>query len=175
MSLSLISPKAMAWDDQQDIYAPAQQHDSFYFGLQVGQGIHNSESFNDFNISAYTGRLGYNHTNHLGFEVRLGQSWNEDDIGNGDRELDQLTGLYVTYSYPINRKLNIFGVAGVSDVDINWIRGENVDEYNESGPSLGGGLEYVVNNKARWTLEAMAYVESDINYGNISGGFRISF
>ena len=163
-------------------YNDFQPNQQYYLGVSIGHGIHNKDSFSEFKLTTVTARLGHNYTSNIGFEVRYATGLSEDEIGSLNRELDSLMGAYAVYTYPINKKFNLFGIAGITDLEIiqsqRYKQGDYYikNEYSETGPSLGAGFEFVVNSRARWLLEGIVYVDgNDVDYGQISGGFRVSF
>ncbi|WNC71165.1 outer membrane beta-barrel protein [Thalassotalea psychrophila] len=197
----LLSISVYAQTYEYNNFQPNQQ---YYLGLSIGHGIHVEDSFSEFALTTLTARLGYNYTSNIGFEVRYASGLSEDEIDSFDRELDSLMGIYAVYTYPVQKKLNLFAIAGITDLEIiqnqhsiendipsppslggvsstipqetNQNQSNIKKEFSETGPSLGAGIEYKINNRARWILEAMIYVDgSDVDYGQISGGFRISF
>ncbi|WNC69663.1 outer membrane beta-barrel protein [Thalassotalea nanhaiensis] len=198
----LLSFSVYAQTIQYNNYQPNQQ---YYLGVSIGHGIHVEDSFSEFALTTLTTRLGYNYTSNIGFELRYGNGLSEDEIGSLKRELDSLMGIYAVYTYSIHKKVNLFGVVGITDLEIKQSQRINVNDtseagnslggvtsitapninqsqhsikkdFSETGPSLGAGIEYKVINRARWIVEAMLYVDGDdVDYGQISGGFRISF
>ncbi|WOH38957.1 outer membrane beta-barrel protein [Thalassotalea fonticola] len=152
-----------------------QPNQQYYFGASIGHGVHVEDSLEEFGLSALVARLGYNHSKNLAFEFRVGAGLAEDEIDTLKRELNYLLGLYAVYTYNINNKFNIYGVAGFSSAEIDSASGASRSTYTETSPSLGGGVEYKVNRRASWLLEGMAYVEGDANYGVLSFGFKVNF
>ncbi|TRX57159.1 outer membrane beta-barrel protein [Thalassomonas sp. M1454] len=167
-----LTPLTQAQDYSYANFTPNQQ---YYLGAMLGHSLHIEDSFEEFNVSAIGARLGYNFDKNYSVEVRYSKSIDKDDLGGYERELDSLYGIYGVASYPILKKVNIYGILGYTDAEISqYNNGFNTTSDN-SGPAFGGGFEFVVNKRARWVAEMIVYVDDEVTYGAFTGGFRISF
>lgn len=153
-------------------FTPNQQ---YYLGAMLGHSLHIEDSFEEFNVSAIGARLGYNIDKNYSVEIRYSKSLEKDDLGSYERELDSLYGIYGVASYPIFKKVNIYGILGYTDAEITEYNPYLKTSSDNSGPAFGGGFEFVVNKRARWVTEMIVYVDDEVTYGAFTGGFRISF
>ncbi|WP_068546682.1 porin family protein [Thalassotalea crassostreae] len=158
-----------------DEYGTFQPNQAYYMGAEFGLAVHNEESFENLSPSAMVARLGYNHSSSLSFELRYGGSLQEDDLTYFERELDSLMGIYAVYSFELNKKWNVYGLAGYSDIEVTSIFANRKVTDSDSGPSFGAGVEFKVNKRARWVFGGTGYVFNDLNYGTLNAGFRVSF
>lgn len=167
-------------------HAQAQEYDSdsnrvrpnqeYYWGVMAGSSVFGGESFDSVELSAAIAKFGYNLNKLVGFEIRVGTGTTEVEFRNFEKELDSLVGAYVRLSYPLHQSINFYGLLGYTKVEVMSTKNDEEERtLSDSGGSIGGGFEFIVNPRARWTIEFTGYVDKDVDYGVTSVGFEVSF
>ncbi len=171
--LNCSQAQAQEYDTDSNRVRPNQE---YYWGVMAGSSVFGGESFDSVELSAAIAKFGYNLNKRVGFEIRVGTGTTKVEFRDFEKELDSLVGLYARLSYPLHRSINFYGLLGYTQVKVmNTEIAEEERTLSDSGGSIGGGFEFIVNPRARWSIEFTGYVDKDVDYGVASVGFEVSF
>lgn len=142
------------------------------YGMKIAAGgTGNQTAFGGF------GLLGVDYGDYLGFELRLGTSSNASFTAGG---LSQEIGLDYVFSYlakaqfPVNESFRIYGLLGGTTGSATatiktpgWIytaSGTNTIKNSETSLSIGGGIEFQVQDQLSIGAEYMSYFKDVYGY-----------
>ena len=137
----------------------------------------------DFDVTAFTWKVGYDLNSYFGVEARVGLGVDNDtkqnlitDVGLGlttaTVELNRLYSLLLKGSYPLVEGLKVNGYVGGSRV--KFLVDSNQNYYSENSDSsftVGVGLSYDINEKVSLNADYMAYTKN-VKAMQIGIGFR---
>ena len=128
----------------------------WYVGLDALCGRFETNSGACSCLGDIVGKLGYNFNKYIAVEGRVGYGVTDaDHDGGGTSELKENYGIYLKPQLPIGDKVSLFGLAGYAKAKVNSVSTSNAGlsgELDETSPSFGLGLEFIINDS--WTVLA---------------------
>jgi OOP family OmpA-OmpF porin len=107
-------------------------------------------------------RAGYDFNKYMGIEVRTTYG-----ISDGDQLAHDYTyGLYLKPQYPINEKINLYGLLGYATTKISFdnevaFNGITNDYTKQSDISFGVGLDYHVSDHWSVFADVVRYIDKE--------------
>jgi opacity protein-like surface antigen len=124
---------------------------NFYAGLGISVGQVKSHYYGKDTVIGVTAKAGYNFSEYFAVEFRGSKGLRDgDQLG-----LDYSYGLYLKPQYPLNEKVNLYGLLGYAQTKISFdkevaFNGISNNYTTQSGLSFGVGLDYQLNKN--WSL-----------------------
>jgi len=148
-----------------------------YAGLQFAQVTYEEQGFDDVVPTALIGRFGTRVNDYVAAEGRLGFGLQEDSLdirgidADIDLEVEYLVGVYGILQSRPQSGFSVYGILGVSQVELKASLQGIPDSNVDSGLSYGIGANY------RWfSLEYISYLdEDDYELTALSLGFLVEF
>ncbi|MEM9840270.1 MAG: porin family protein [Pseudomonadota bacterium] len=96
----------------------------------------------DFDLDGFTGRIGWNFTDHLGVEGEYTWSTGEDQQGQATFELGKTYSIFGTARNALNENVELFARVGLinSDVDVRTPAGNFTESENSFAAGVGVNL-----------------------------------
>lgn len=141
--------------------AYCQDERKWYFGLAQADNevrIDDSPNYEEWGV---TGKLGYDFSSLLGFEVHYGSSAKSNQtigLTSVDLEVNQLMGAFVRANLPIGRKTKVYVLGGYSSARIGMETPAIKESMDLNGASYGFGLELYGTKNAALMVEWVNYV-----------------
>jgi OOP family OmpA-OmpF porin len=134
----------------------------FYLGL--GLGVDRVNSFLYGTDTAYSAVLkaGYDFNQYVGIEARGTYGISDgDQLGH-----DYSYGLYLKPQYPINEKVNLYGLLGYAQTKISFdnqvaFNGNTNNYTTQSDFSFGAGVDYKINSDWSVYADAVRYIDKE--------------
>jgi len=161
------------------------QAQGIYIGYDYLANVNydNSGVNKDFDVTAFTWKVGYDLNSYFGVEARAGVDINKDtkknlitDAGFGLTtarvELNRLYSALLKGSYPLVECLKVNGYVGASSVKFVVDSNQNYhSENSDSSVSVGAGLSYDIGQKLFLNADYMAYTKN-VKAIQVGMGFR---
>ncbi|WP_167227526.1 porin family protein [Massilia rubra] len=146
-----------------------------YAGVQLGQASSSNDRFERDDLSIGL-RTGYQINKHIGVElfrnslsfVEIGYGFRRDEPAHPEEHY----GIAVTGAFPLSERFDLTGRAGIGRTKMHAVAvGKN--DYNETDPSISGGVRFNFNPHWSMNAEAMRLTKTKVTV--ISTGFRYQF
>ncbi len=160
--------------------AAADSSGKFYTGFNYSTTKYKDQNLPKFETAVGVFRIGKFFEDYLAIEGRVGFGLEEDSdfviVNDVKFEVDSLYGAYVLVQPDLVDGFSFYGIAGFSVVDVSL---ENADAVglstsnDETGLSLGVGVDLGKSERIKINLEYMIYLdEDDFDFEAISLGVR---
>jgi hypothetical protein len=133
--------------------------DGFYFGLSVGELIYKEEGLNTINPTVALFRFGKQFNPFVAIEGRIGTGVSDDESDGFRVDTRAIYGGYLKGMLPLAPTFSIYGLAGVSGVDLE--RNYYKHRSSDSGLSFGAGADWELGGGAALNLEWMRLIDSE--------------
>jgi len=161
------------------------QAQGVYVGYDYSANINYDKSGvnKDFDVTAFSWKVGYDLNHYFGVEARVGLGVDSDtkqnlitDAGLGlttaTVELNRLYSALLKGSYPLVGGLKVNGYVGASSIKFLVDSNQNYHSENfDSSFTVGAGLSYDINEKVFVNVDYMAY-SKNVKAMQIGMGFR---
>ncbi|HEX8615888.1 MAG TPA: porin family protein [Telluria sp.] len=146
-----------------------------YVGLQAGQASSSNDRIERDDMS-FGLRTGYQINKNIGVElftsslsfIEVGYVFSSTEPAHPEEHY----GVAVTGTLPLNERFSLTGRAGIGRTKMHSVA-LGRDDYNETDPSIGGGVRYDFN--PHWSINAEALRLTKTKVTVISTGFRYQF
>ncbi|NHZ61417.1 outer membrane beta-barrel protein [Massilia sp. CCM 8694] len=146
-----------------------------YAGVQLGQASSSNDRIERDDLSIGL-RTGYQINKHIGVElfrnslsfIEIGYGFNRNEPAHPEEHY----GIAVTGAFPLSERFDLTGRAGIGRTRMHAVV-VGKDDYNETDPSIGGGVRFNFNPHWSMNAEAMRLTKTKVTV--ISTGFRYQF
>lgn len=146
-----------------------------YWGIDIRSINYKSNGF-ETNLTAFSGKLGYELTDYINIESMIGTGISDGDTGSAVINLDYILGAHLKGEYPINTSFSIYGIVGYTSAQLTAKTTKDKATDTTSSATYGAGLGYNINNNTTIFLDYTKYI--DRSYLELSGltlGYKYSF
>lgn len=134
---------------------------NYYIGASVAQASFDGETNGNVLKNGHPvgiiGKVGYDFSNYLGLEARVGLGIKKDTIGQSENRWESLWGAYLKPKVNLTKQIKAFGVVGYGAVNQKI----NNNSVNSDGFSYGVGASYDVNQDWSVVVDAVRYATED--------------
>ncbi|MEM7293550.1 MAG: outer membrane beta-barrel protein [Pseudomonadota bacterium] len=139
---------------------PAHAEKSGYFSLGIGATEFEDEASSVNPVNLYF-RLGIPVTDFLDVGAELSTTAASDEFNNLDFELDVQT-LFLKGTFGVTDSINLFGLVGLSKVELTAVSGGTSASTDDSDISFGFGVEIgAVEEGYFYTIDYIRYFDGD--------------
>lgn len=136
---------------------------NFYVGLSVANtqvsGESTSTILTDGHPVIAVAKMGYNLTDNVAIEGRIGTGIKKDTVSFTTSQGDRVAGLYIKPHVGLSKNIDVFALLGYS----NTQQSIGSEQVTTNGASLGAGLSYTLNEKWNVVADAVRYAKSGNN------------
>lgn len=117
-------------------------------------------------------KLGFQASQNLAVEARLGTGLFDDSMGGWTYEIDNYAGVYAKLLMPLNHQFSVYGIGGYSHAEGKVHQRHYMDSWSESDFSVGLGLDMHLARNVSASFEWLNLVD-DVDL--LSFGVSFSF
>lgn len=136
---------------------------SYYIGLAIAatevDGQSSSVILKNGHPIAVVGKLGYNISENIALEGRVGTGIKKDTISFATSEVDSIAGAYLKPNVNVIENVNLFGLVGYANAKQKLLN----ETIKTNGFSYGAGLGYQVNNSWEVVADVVRYGKKNSN------------
>ncbi|TRX57158.1 porin family protein [Thalassomonas sp. M1454] len=172
--LNLVTASAALTLMASSLQIQAKEGDMFA-GVMINHGMYENDGADELALSAFTLRYNYEFLDNQMFETRFSQSFADHTSNEVDYKLNSLFGVYYSYNYELTKSIAVYGLVGLSQIEVQKTVYDIAMEDDEVLPSYGAGFTFKLGKDANLNIEGVMYGDDDVKYAAAGLGLELFF